>query len=374
MKYSSKKQILSLIAAIGASLGFLLMSNSCGKTGGGSSSSNASATGGAPGPLIQIPFSLTESQSTLGLTDGLGLAGSAPGGVAPDTGTIVYALQGCASGLTASSTASQSAINVYINDTGCYVKLTAFTLHGTVYNLTNSGAVAFSPAISSGANGQVATFAGSSSTDLITVKSVSQLSSPIVNADYVSYEFTIIKSGTNSASITVSNSQSLYTAGQDAPNFNIAASDITYNGMTSGVGNFTFTLTCTNGPMTNQSGALTYHTFCPTVASGTVGVDIGNSSAFSYKLINDANGNGTLTMAQAQAAMASGDTTFTASAGNPASPYNSFVTATLAGPGLLHSYPKMILILQAKNTAAGFSGPSNSSFQYFAISFTPVTP
>jgi len=375
MSYTNAKRVLAFLGLVS---GGVFLTQSCGKSSSGSSSDSAT------NPLIQIKMSLSEAQAKTSLSllsdpNELNLTGSAPGGVVPDSGTISYTLTGCASGLTGTP-ASQSVVNVYLHDTGCYLKLVAFTLHGTVYNLTNSGAVAFSPALSSGVTGQVATFAGSSATDLITITNLSQLSSTISTSDYVSYEFTIIKVGTNSASITVGTPQSLYTAGQDAPNFKILASNISFDTITAGVGFFTFTVTCSTGTSGNN-GIMTGPTFsfCPTVTGGATpnGVDVNSTlNAFSYKLILDASGVGTLTMAAAQAAFASGDSTVSVpsklivnSAAN-----TGFITNSLAGPGLMATpaNAKMLLVLQAKNTV--LSGPTNSSYQYFPVTYTPVTP
>jgi len=258
-------------------------------------------------------------------------------------------------------------MNVYLHDTGCLAKLTSFVLHGVTYNQTNSGAVAFS----SWTAGSSATFANSSG-GLAYVRVVSQLSSPIVTSDVVSYNFTFISAGTNSASITVSNTQTLYVAGQDAPNFSIGSGNITFDSINgSGAGLFTFSLTCVNGPMLTGANP-SYHSLCPTVASGSVGVDIGVN--FTYKLIADPNNNGTLTLAQAQSAFSSGDTAPTL-ATDILSGNTGFKTISLAGPGAISSNPKMILVLQQKNNNAAYtSNTAYSSFQYFAITLPTVTP
>lgn len=372
---SLKTTKLAMFATLG--LFFLILVHACGggSNKGGTELASSSAVSSAPGPLIPIPLGLVESR----LSSSLNLAGSAPGSVTPTT--IGYDLTGCTSGLSGIP-ASQSVVNVYLKDTGCYVKLVSFVLNGTTYNLTNFGAVAFSPALASGSTGQVATFAGASSTDLITILSVSQLSSTNVASDYVSYEFTIIKSGTNSAAITVSSAQSIYTAGQDAPNFVINSGggifdNIISSGPSTGYGQFTFKLTCVTGAMTVGANA-SYNSFCPTItpggtiAGGARGVDVGNTSEFSYKLINNINGNGTLTLAQAQSAFASGDSTVTLATDIlPSS--TGFKTLSLTGPGVITSNQTMLLVLQAKNSLYP-TNPLYSSFQYFAITLPTVNP
>jgi len=360
-------------ALAGLGLLGLVLAQSCGSSGGGSDSSAASSYG----PIIKVPVTVSENTSIalknstslgLQLSDYLQLA--APGGVNADS--YVMALFGCASGLSASNVATPGSMNVYLHDTGCTGRLTSFVLGGTAFNLTNSGAVAFSP--TTYAAGSAATFASSGGA-LVYVKVVSQLSSPIDTNDVVSYNFTRINAGTNNATVTVSNTQTLYVAGQDAPNFTINSGNITFDSINgSGAGLFTFSLTCVNltsGEMLTGAN-VSYKSLCPTVAAGSVGVDVGVN--FSYKLIADPNGNGTLTLAQAQSAMSSGDSTVTLStdilAGN-----TGFKTASLAGPIPISSNPKMILILQAKNTNPTYtSNTAYSSFQYFALTLPTVTP
>jgi len=280
-------------------------------------------------------------------------------------------LASCASGLTGSTAAAT--INVYLHDTGCKAQLSSFVLHGQSYVPSGTGSSPFT----TWAVNDTAIFRGASNTDLINVKVVSQLSSPISTSDVVSYNFTIIKAGTNSASIVVSNAQTLNAAGQDAPNFKINASDIIFDNITGGgAGQFTFKLTCVTSAML-VGGNISFNSFCPSMAGGTLangaGVDVGNTSAFSYKLIADASGVGTLTMAAAQAAFASGDSTVTLAtdilAGN-----TGFKTSSLTGPGAITSNPKMLLVLQAKNQVSGFTTTAYSSFQYFAITLPTVTP
>jgi hypothetical protein len=165
--------------------------------------------------------------------------------------------------------------------------------------------------------------------------------------------------------------------GNDAPNFAIKAGNATFEGLLGGAGLFKFKLTCNSGVMTVGANP-SYNSFCPTVLSegtlahGASGVDVGSPNNFHYKLIVDPNGDGTLTLAQAQAAVASGTTKVTLSTDLlPGS--TGFQTILLAGPPTLNANPKLILILQAKDP----NNPSvvaNSSFQYFPITIQTFNP
>ena len=375
-------------ATVGALTFLVFLPLSCGKNGGGASSSENASTSRSKGPelkLMEVSTELSPSsdqQLQLALTTtptasmGEGLELAAPGGQAVDS--YVMNLSGCSSGLTGNNgTAGQ--MNVYLHDSNCLAKLTSFVLHGQSYVPTGSGAVAFT----AWSVGSTAIFQGASSSDLINLRVVSQLSSPIVTTDVVSYNYTIIKSGTNNASITVSNTQTLYVAGTDAPNFKINSGGITFNNIVSsggsqGAGIFTFNLICTTGAMTVGANS-SYNSYCPdvtaggTIAGGASGVDVGAN--FSYKLIADSNGNGTLTLAQAQSAFsAGGDTTVTLST-DILSGSTGFQTQQLTGPGPIASNAKMILVLQAKNTNSTYtSNTAYSSFQYFAVTLPTVSP
>lgn len=360
---SQIKRLRSCLVLL-SSLGFLL--HSCG-SGGGSGSSELAGTLES----IEIPVSLKEVE----IEDGAGLF-LAPGGV--ESSTFTVALDACSSGLSGNNSV-QGILNVYLNDTNCLGKLSSFTLNGQAYIPSGTGSVPFT----TWQVGDTATFVGSGASDLMYVEVISQLSSPTVAGDEISYNFKRIVEGTNNATLLVSTASTLAVAGQDAPNFIINAGDISFDnivpsGPDIGKGQFTFELTCSSGAMTVGNNA-SYNSYCPTsVAGGTIaggdpGVDIG--AYFSFKLINDINGDGTLTLAQARSTFsAGGDSTITLAsdilAGN-----TGFTTNSLTAPGTLSTTSKMILVLQAKNENASFtSNPDYSSFQYFYIILPTVNP
>lgn len=362
----------------GPSLIVLLLYISCGpSSGGGSSSSDTAQTNsstksksGGSDPVtletIEIPVKFTEESSPLNLV-------SSPT-------TFVISLTGCNSGLTGNNS-SPTSLTVYTHDTSCLAKLSSFVLQSQTYLPSGTGSVPFTTWLA----GDTAKFIGANANDVVTVKVVSQLSSPIVITDSVSYSFTVIKTGTNnSSSITPSsNSVSLSVSGVEAPNFKINSGgasyiDLVQTGPSARAGIFSFNLTCVVSGMTTGANP-SYNSFCPsTVANGTIaggdsGVDVGSSTNFSFKLIADPNGNGTLTLTQAQSAFsAGGDSTVTLSSGI-LSGSTGFTTGNLTGPTPVASYPKLILILQAKDSNHP-TDPTFSSFQYFPMTVTTISP
>jgi hypothetical protein len=269
---------------------------------------------------------------------------------------------------------------VYFNDVNCLAKLTSFVLHSQNYVPTGTGSSPFSTWLA----GDSAIFVGANSNDLVNVKVVSQLSSPILSTDTISYTFTVIKQASNSVSTIIPSPTAipLTVAGRDAPNFKINTgdalfTDLVYTGPSTGAGVFTFKLTCVMSAMTVGAN-VSYNSFCPssvangTLAGGAAGVDVGASSNFSYKLIQDPNNNGTLTLAQAQSAFSSGDSTVTLLT-DLLSGSTGFTTSALIGPVSIVTNPKIILVLQAKDPNHA-SDPTYSSFEYFPMTVQTFSP
>ncbi len=306
-----------------------------------------------------IPVNVIQNTGKLNLIDKSGLGLVAPGGVGADS--FVISLVNCSSGLTGTNS-SQSVLHVYLNDANCLAKLSSFVLHSQSYVPTGTGSSPFTTWLA----GDTAIFRGASNTDLVNVKVVSQLSSPIQISDVVSYEFTILTAGTNSASISLASNLTITSVGQDAPNFQLSSGNAFLSGIaSSGAGIFTFKLTCDSGTMSVGANP-SYNSFCSTTTGSPNGVDVGVVNQFSYILIADPNGNGTLTLAQAQSAFAGGGDTTVNLATDILPGSTGFQTQPLTGPGPLSTNLKLILILQSKNP----NFPTNtaySSFQYFPI-------
>lgn len=349
------------------SIFFLLpVFSSCGGGGGGGDSvveSSDSATGVEEEPVkVSVPASVN--------FEALSLDNAAD--------SFVISLTDCASGLTGTNSSSSS-LNVFLDDTDCIAKLISLVFNSQSYVPSGTGSSPFT----TWAVGDNAVFVGADANDLINVKVVSQLSSPIVAADEVTYSFSIIKSS-GSTTTVVASSQSIDSAvtGRAAPNFSIGAGDANFIGLVSsgasaGAGLFQFDMTCSSGAMTVGAN-VSYNSFCPTsVAGGTIangdsGVDIGVSNNFSYKFIDDVGADGVLTITEAQAAFASGDSTVTLSTDILASD-TGFATVTLTGPVTIVSNPNLILVLQSKDPNNP-SDPTFSSFQYFPITVQLFNP
>lgn len=328
-------------------------------------------------PTVEVPMTLTQSASSDSVN--LQLAGSTSG---VPVASFVMALSGCSSGLTASSTSSQTVMNVYLGDKNCIAKLTSFS--DGVLTFTPSGGTDFT----TWAQGDTATFKSTTTADLAYVTVVKQLTaSGTVIGDYISYNAVFNKAST-SATLVVGSAQNIYVAGQDAPNFKINNGDASFITVdSSGRGQFKFKLTCnTNNPML-IGGHSPSTTWCPTLLNNTFasgsGVDVyGTSNAdssalLSYILISDASGTGTLTLPNARLAfptMTSGATVnWSTDYIGSATSASGFTTITLTGPGPLASNSKMLLVLMAKNSA--FPTVLNyASFQYFPISLPAVAP
>lgn len=327
-------------------------------------------------PTIEVQMSLSQSS---GDHTNLQLAGTTSG---VPVASFIMSLSGCASGLSASSTASQTVMNVYLADRNCKAKLTSFS--DGVLTYTPVGGTDFT----TWAQNDTAIFKSTTTADFAYLTVVKQLTAGgVVVGDYISYNAVFDKASTSS-NLVVGSAQNIYVSGQDAPNFKINTGDASFLTVDStGKGQFKFKLTCnTNNPMLVGAHS-TNTTWCPTVlnsvfSSGS-GVDVwgasnaDSSALLSYVLIADTSGIGSLTLPNARLAfptMTSGATVnwatdFIGSATNA----SGFTTITLTGPGTLATSSKMILVLMAKNPV--FPGVLNyASFQYFPISLPAVAP
>lgn len=332
---------------------------------------------------VGIPISLTDQSGGANLQ----LAGSTSG---VPVSSFVMALAGCSSGLSASSTASQTVINVYLGDQNCLAKLTSFVDNGLTYSAT--GGTDFT----TWAQGDTATFKSTTTTDFAYLTVVKQLtSSGILAGDYVSYNVVFNNKGVNNAStLSLGTPISLYVAETSSPNFKInTASDASLVSIdASGKGYFKFKLTCNLTMTAGGAGHTSSLSFCPSVSGSTVGgygVDIYSTSntdastaLLSYAIIEDTAGTGTLSMADARAAFSNASIVKTAvnfasdyAGTSPTSGVVGFNTpaAGIPGPGTISTKPKMFLLLIAKNPLSPTTA-TTASFQYFPITASTVTP
>ena len=327
---------------------------------------------------LQVPVSVgpsVEQQLALALAgdpskSGLELASASTQSLSPSSFEVEVG--DCASNQY-SSNDSTAKLAVLINDQHCLAKLISVTLDGQVYLPEGHGSKPFANWL----KGDIASFIGANASDVVKVMVIRQLSSPIQKTDSVKYAYTKTSAKVSTAE------QTAMLFGVQAPNFTIEKGDITMNGIitegsSAGAGTFSFQLTCTTGSMT-ASTTPGLNCFCPdsveggTLLNGDSGVDVCSSNKFSYKLISDLNGDGTLTMPQAQDAFAEGGDNVINPKTDILEGDRGFKTISLTGPVSVTSNPRMLLVLQAKSPEPEFSkNPQYSSFQYFPIIVIPL--
>jgi hypothetical protein len=280
------------------------------------------------------------------------------------TGTAATAwsvdLAGCTSGYTATVTqANLDGVEVYKDDRTCLAKLTAFTAGGISYSNANPGATDFTTWVAN--DTALFTSAGG---DVIRVKIISQLASPISGTEAVVYNFSELLDGTGDYTFSeaeVSDAHSITVESQEAPHFDVVAA--TYVGMddATGAAEFTFKLECVDDPTsaTPTSIAMSAGTAADSLCGATDLDDI------EYKLVKDTYGS-TLDIADAEAIFGTAGSTVTMPGDQYAdSPTNEgFTTSTLDGPGALGTAgnENMILILKA-----------GLSYTYYNIDVTTIS-
>lgn len=369
---SKVKRVFSKRVCSCCSLGiYLLLQQACGNVAKSSSTP-------ASGSNLEIPTLIEGSATSRKLALASDDSSDNIDVVTKTTGVQVesssMSLEDCDSGLVGDKSPKGKSIRVYLNDKNCVVKLNSFLLNGKTYLPSGEGAVPFT----SWTEGNKAVFVSGS--DLVNVEILKQLSSPIQKTDLVSYKFSTTT--TTPTPVKSAAKKNLVLSGQDAPNFKIAAGGsacVTITG--DGAGVFTFTLNCTAGTMTEGVDPR-FNTFCSDtlpggkLANGDSGVDVGSQTTFSYKLVDDVNGNGTLSMDQAQSAFAEGGETIVDIEKDLLPDSSGFTTKKLAGPIPITAHPNMILVLQAKSTISAdySSDPTYSSYQYFPIRIAPLAP
>lgn len=250
-------------------------------------------------------------------------------------------------------------VEVYKDDRNCLAKLVDFTVAGVSYNATNPGASDFTTWEAN----DTALFA-SAGGNLIRVKVVSQLSSPIAGTEAVVYHFSELMDGQGDYTYSeaeISDAHSITVESQEAPRFNLVQA--TFEGINgvSGAGRFRFKLECVDDPtlavptsvaMTAGSGS---DTRCGT----------NDLQDISYKLVLDTFGS-TLTITQAEGIFSDPGSTVTL----PDDQYQDtatnegFFTTALDGPGPIGDTDNANMILIIKGEL---------SFTYFNVDITPIS-
>lgn len=285
----------------------------------------------------------------------------------------VTELANCDSGLSKNH-AGLNNVEVYVTDEHCIAKLVSFNLNGLIFSAKVDGATDFK----SWEAGQKAVFKSTSTNDLINVKVEQQLSSPVLASDQVKYSYlvNIEPEKPSASSLVIKSSQSLWVAGQDAPNFKIITGDANYTQSGSEY-IFSILMSCKTGQMI-VGGTAGKATFCltdqgKTYSSGS-GVDIyasansDSESQFSYKMIADTDGKGLLTLLNAQKLFneSPGFTVAIKDLLPDVSTASKFKTIPLH---VQSANKRVILVLRAKSRNPKYKeNIYYSSFQYFPIS------
>jgi len=307
----------------------LLTFYSCGQT---SKVVNRNQDDVRKGELLSIPLSISSgSNSSLNLKQADGFK---------------IQVDGCQSGYTATVNEVDPTIRVYKNDRNCLAKLESLVLDGFLYEpKPGSGFQTWLP-------GDLAFFqkAGSNDTSLrVLVKS--QLSSPVLTEDSVSYEFSEVKRKDPKTipGPEVSEAHKVGVEGELAPPFHVFASS--FQGINAkGAGLFEFILECD----LLQTGS---------DASSSCGGSL--NSDIDYKLVEDTF-SGKLTYLNAVKIFSSPGTQVLGvdnhASGTQSKNGGFKTTGPLFGPDQMHLRPKMILVLRR----AGIS------FTYFNISVSTL--
>lgn len=285
--------------------------------------------------------------------------------IAPSSYTML--IEGCVSGYSATLSQTTTIVNILKSDSKCLVELTEFSYNGATYQPKSDSE------FSTYAVGDSAIFVNQDNpNDMFYVKVNSQLSSPVLSSDNVSYIFGVVPNNEGTSTDTTKNSSKSQTypiSSQNIPNFNLDSKKplaTLFSGLDDdSAGLFQFKLMC-NFPMTNGSAD---YTFCPTLAKSTTqGCDL---SDITYKLVKDTygirNGNA-LTEEEIQGIFKTSGTPVIAPGdqiGKSSTSKNNkgFKTRVLTGPAPMESNLYMLLILNCKNL----------SYQYFPIVAPTIT-
>ncbi len=269
-------------------------------------------------------------------------------------------LANCLSGYSATVTeANLDGVEVYKDDRNCLAKLTGFTAGGIVYNATNTGAVNFTTWLAN----DTALFA-SAGGDIIRVKVISQLASPITGTEAVVYNFSELLDGRGDRVFTeasVSDAHLITVASQEAPLFNVIGSTFMGADDTTGAPEFTFKLECVDNPTlaVPASVAMSAGSAANTLCGGN------DLNTIEYKLVKDTYSS-VVTITNAEAIFATAGTPVTIPTHQYADSATNegFNTATLDGPGGLGTAgnENMILIVKA-----------GLSYTYFNIDVTTIS-
>jgi hypothetical protein len=250
---------------------------------------------------------------------------------------------GCESGYSVTNQTT-SPIYLYKHDLSCAATLKEFVFGGTTYT-----------GVLTGAAGTSATFTDSGSKTL-RVTIASQLSSPIVTADKIAFNFLENKAGSNSLppGSSYSEGHNIDVSGLEAPNFEIKDVDL-ISQAAGGIPTYAIRFECqSNVTAANE---------CP-AASGSLQA----ISAMDIKVVEDAFG-GSPTSAQAETVFSTVGSTATAIAVRTGTPpiAKGGMSTSAVGPGPM--YQKRNLIVFVRYTVSGAS-----AYRYFNMDIGEPAP
>ncbi|MGE0172714.1 MAG: hypothetical protein AB7T49_08015 [Oligoflexales bacterium] len=261
---------------------------------------------------------------------------------------FTMSLEDCVSGYTSTADEGSPNLQVYKYDQECLAKLTAFSYNGSDFE--PSAGDPFTTWLA----GDAAIFEDVlDNTNIMRVRVVSQLDSPISGTEPVEYLFSVIEQGSNEniADTVVGAAHAMQVDGLLPPALTI--SSVTYDGMTSdGEGLFTFTMECDSA--VTGTGA--------TRACEGLLLD-----KIKYRLVEDTYSS-TLDISDAEALFPAGEYSIAnpgdhLDTGAGGTTNGGFLTSSIEGPEQMHLFPHMILIFQADDT----------SYLYFNVDVTTLT-
>ncbi|MEZ4743332.1 MAG: hypothetical protein R3B45_12950 [Bdellovibrionota bacterium] len=253
-------------------------------------------------------------------------------------------------------------LEAYKDDRDCLAKLTSITVGGVTYTSTNAGATNFTTWLAN----DTALFADGSA-NVIRVKVISQLDSPISGTEAIVYNFSEISDADSDyvySESEVSDAHLITVESQEAPKFKVKTA--TFVGMddTSGAPEFTFKMECVDDPTSatptsvdmTSDGAWASNDRCSEVDLADI----------EYKLVKDTYTD-VITTTDAETIFATAGGTVTQGTDqyqDVADSYEGFIITSIYGPGGLgvSGNENMILILKA-----------GISYTYYNIDVTTIT-
>lgn len=274
------------------------------------------------------------NSSLFGIEVGVNAQGEAVSLVGTQANSFKIDVTGCESGYSALNLATNP-IYLYSFDTNCIATLKEFTVGSVTYTGTLTGPV-----------GTKSRFTGGGKSLSVAVSS--QLSSPLISSDKISFNFSEINKGNDNlpAGSSYSEGHGVEISGVEAPNMQIFSANTV--SMAKGVASFKIQFEC-QSPVTSAKQ-------CASLS----GV-LQDMTKMDAVLVEDTFTN-VLTLEQAEALFVTGSTFTTAlnvNEGTPPVP-NGGISAVLVGPGKLYEKRNLMVVVRYQTLGA-------ASYQYFNL-------